>query len=555
MASNTVSSLFPDRPIRPLPKRRLRERLSPEVADSIQYPHAPQTLTPLFPYLYVREEERDSSFTLSRERATELEPRFSPRNGLGIEVEPVDAALLRNLPGRAAPDSSGRSTRPTTKTDHGRHGASQPPLSAASSVDGYDSFEYANNKKKRKIPTAGDSALNGIHVIDTGAGAGAGSQSSVSQFIEGQGETSAETSTAQSGPGGFVSGIQNVPGPGRGRYGRPRSGRSPLRPLMDSTNSWAGRNGKLRSGQWMLGSSENTGIISNAIANAEKLPPHQGQENISLLHQPISNKPSPASTQFTFTCESPAIPGPFSWSSSDRRASIQNHQIPTTRSQNDNWPRGPQATQAGQTTAAPRVTDSAPKETLSRGGINDQSQPAAAPKSTRRSAAKEYNAAAKARRRETQLYNKRHPPKPEEIWICHFCEYESIFGHPPEALVRQYEMKDRKQRQVEQLRKAQWERLKKGKHKGKKNSKVPVKANDATQDPNRAADGHAAPMNGRYSQGTQSEEYYDDEDYEDEDYDPGEDTPPEEVPDIPDRRGGTATRPSRIPTVHDGGDT
>lgn len=54
------------------------------------------------------------------------------------------------------------------------------------------------------------------------------------------------------------------------------------------------------------------GIISNAIANAEKLPP-QGQENVSLLQQhPAVNKTTPASSQFTFTCDS-QVPGTVQW--------------------------------------------------------------------------------------------------------------------------------------------------------------------------------------------------------------------------------------------------
>ena len=50
MSPDTVSSLFPERPIRPLPKRRLRERLSPEVADAIKYPASTLDNVPLFYY-------------------------------------------------------------------------------------------------------------------------------------------------------------------------------------------------------------------------------------------------------------------------------------------------------------------------------------------------------------------------------------------------------------------------------------------------------------------------------------------------------------------------
>ena len=41
LAGGAYSSVYPDRPIRPLPKRPLRSRLSQEAADSILYPPAP----------------------------------------------------------------------------------------------------------------------------------------------------------------------------------------------------------------------------------------------------------------------------------------------------------------------------------------------------------------------------------------------------------------------------------------------------------------------------------------------------------------------------------
>ena len=61
---------------------------------------------------------------------------------------------------------------------------------------------------------------------------------------------------------------------------------------------------------------ENPGIISSAIANAEKLPSTPGQENVSLLQQHSSSvKSSPTATQFTFTCDSP-VPKP-QWPGTD----------------------------------------------------------------------------------------------------------------------------------------------------------------------------------------------------------------------------------------------
>jgi hypothetical protein len=543
MAAKPISALFPDRPIRPLPKRRLRERLSPEAADSIQYPPAPRSSTSLFSYPYsLVEEQPESSSAPAREVASRHEQRKPQSNGVEGDRKTGDGAPGQGASNRAALQHADLVTR--QKPEHGRYADSLPLPSTASSADGYDLFENTNNKK-RKIPTAGDSAPGGAHAIGDSA-AGTGPPTSSAQFADGEGEALAPSTTYYSS--GFESNIHNVPGPGRGRYGRPRSGKNALRPLYDSTNSWAGRTTKPRSGHWVGGSSESTGIISNAIAKAEKLPPHHGQENISLLHQPSSAKRSPASTQFTFTCDS-QVPGSLAWPGSDRRMAMPQHAA--VGQGKENWPRAPQPVQAGHPVPAmPHAADAGIKEATSR-GTHHATPPQ---KASRRSATKEYLAAARERRRETQLYNKRHPPKPEDMWICHFCEYEWIFGHPPEALVRSYEIKERKQRQLEEQRRAQWERMKKGKHKGKKNSKLPAKNGNAVQDAHHHADNRAV-AGDHYDHGDQGEEYYDDEYYEDEEYDAEEEVAVEPSP-------GSVGRHADVPghfgdsfAVHDGGGT
>ena len=574
MSSADTVSVSPayrsERRIHPLPKRSLRDRLTPEAAESIEYPPAPSISTSLFPSLYsIRDDEPDQSSTTPRERDAEATPRQSRRNGSVTERGGHTTASRQGIPDRGngqlddgVSDSSNLKGHQSPRTEQEERSAnSQATLSAASAVDGYDSFENTNNKKKRKIPTAGDAALGGVHVgIDAGFG------TTSIQTSEGHGEATSSTSASQYGSGGYMSGLQNVPGPGRGRYGKPRNGRSPLRPLSDSNTNWLGRGGKMRAVPWISNSgksgniynghllhdlspavvttemltissftAENQGIISSAIANAEKLnPPQSGSESTSLLHNSLSSK-RPASAQFTFTA-----PGPnaVSWPGSDRRVNMPTPS--SARQGQENWQRAATGTQPGNGHNLPSATGAAGKEAQGKSGVAGQGQ-GPVPKTTRRSAAKEYAAAARQRRRETQLRNKRHPPKPEDIWICHFCEYEAIFGHPPEALVRQYEIKARKQRQLEQQRKAQWERLKKGKHKGKKNSKLPTKGHDVVQDAHQYSGSHNAPMNCNFSQGTQSEEYFDDddEDYEEDDYDPDEDLPPES--------GIEAERHERVP--------
>lgn len=83
--------------------------------------------------------------------------------------------------------------------------------------------------------------------------------------------------------------------------------------------------------------------------------------------------------------------------------------------------------------------------------------------------------AAKQRRRETEIQNAQHPPAPEDTWMCEFCEYERIFGRPPEALIRQYEIKDRRRRREEAERRRLLEKAKMKSRKGKKASKAPAK--------------------------------------------------------------------------------
>jgi hypothetical protein len=100
---------------------------------------------------------------------------------------------------------------------------------------------------------------------------------------------------------------------------------------------------------------------------------------------------------------------------------------------------------------------------------NANAASAAQPERKPRSPGSIYALAARQRRLQQQYANLHHPPSLDEIWICEFCEYESIFGHPPEALIRQYEIKDRKERR----RLAEKRRLlEKAKMKGRKGKKA-----------------------------------------------------------------------------------
>lgn len=243
----------PDRPIRPLPKRRLRERLSPEVADSIEYPPAPQSTPALFSYPCnlngsLAEDESTSS---SRDYRNEGSGRqHIRRNGTGHEDESSQTTLRRTVVPRPPTELLGRPSRLLQRPDTVRQGLSpHPPRSAASSADGYDSFENTNNKKKRKIPTVGE--MNGVHGLsDHGLNDAHSLPGGLAVTPERSGENGKSTSVPYYGSGSFVSPGQNVSGPGRGRFGRTRSGRSPLQTLSEASGNWLGRGTKTRSATW-----------------------------------------------------------------------------------------------------------------------------------------------------------------------------------------------------------------------------------------------------------------------------------------------------------------
>jgi rubrerythrin len=278
---------------------------------------------------------------------------------------------------------------------------------------------------------------------------------------------------------------------------------------------------------------ESPGIISRSIANAnaEKSPitPAKGQENVSLLQQQAAKKSSPASTQFTFTCDS-QVPGTVSWPGPSTTTTTTMHQSPAIRNLTT------QATQTSPNMAAAPHTAEKPKQGLaaSQHAPNTQKQSPApaepAKKPRRRPAAKEYLIAARQRRHAQQFKNYHNPPAPEDIWICEFCEYERIFGTPPRALIRQYEVKDRRAKKQEAEKRRLLEKAKMKGRKKKGNKAVPKSSQTAqNSQPPQQTQPSSMNQSQSQSQGTQSEEYYEEE-YED-DY--AQDDPPPPSPVAP----------------------
>ncbi|KAI1033654.1 hypothetical protein LB504_012699 [Fusarium proliferatum] len=452
MSPDTVSSLFPDRPIRPLPKRRLREKLSPGAVETIAYPPSTHETTPLFyypPYNFREDTSPPRACSTSpsqQTRRAEEGCNYTPRrNELGLpDGDDEEPALRSTLVTRSPPEILTRGTQRSSKPDIPDP---QPPPSATSSVDGYDVFENTNNKKKRKIPSPGELSVNGTqgssNEIAISAGAGH------SPTDESHNDRAPFHSVSHPTTGTFLSNNQGISGPGRGRLGRSRNGRSPLRALSDSnSNAWAGRGPKAT--QWTMGAAnanseqEGSGIISNAIANAEKLRP-QGQENVSLLQQhSIATRSTPASTQFTFTCDS-QVPGTVQWPGHSSKHSM------STQAGPGSLPPGSVAPHDGSSVAASRGSGSSRRD-------------------SKRRLDRSLERAARRRRREAR----QDPTKTADEWICEFCEYEMIFGVPPRALIRQYEMKDRRRRQEEADRKRLLEKAKEKSRKARKGGKKPA---------------------------------------------------------------------------------
>ncbi|KAI1420222.1 hypothetical protein F5Y12DRAFT_139481 [Xylaria sp. FL1777] len=499
MSPESSSSLFPDRPIRPLPKRRLRERLSPDVAESIKYPPAPKAATPLFVYPYHSREESvpvstDLVSAVGRDSGLKFAAGDSGLRRNGPVINRDDDSLMnqarRVLGSRGFHEPGDHGFRAAQRSGQPRQSKPQPPPSTASSADGYDSFENTNNKKKRKIPIAGETVLNGGHVLNEPASFGISSPPATGD------DDGGETSTPYYQSGGHLSNGQGISGPGRGRYGRIRNGRSPLRALSDVNANWTSRNMKVRStGQYSSPPVENSGIISTAIASAEKLPVPTGQENISLLQQQISTKPSPrSSTQFTFTF---GAQNPVSWPGSDpsqhgMTGPHRAHQPGIATDYHGVNARSTQ-TQAGLSPNSAGLSSARP----SGDNMGKRTQNVAVnPKKPKRRG-NSLLRAARERRRETEFQNMHHPPASEDYYLCEFCEYELIFGHPPEALIRQYEIKDRRRRREEAERRRLLEKAKMKSRKGKKastnnrmaakNNNMPdrtsVMANDAQHQP------------------------------------------------------------------------
>lgn len=542
--SETTSPVYPDRPIHPLPKRRLRSRVSPETAESILYPAASNPNKPLFslpfnePVAFINGSPSETIVDNLASDSSQEKIFSQGKTGYQFRGSDPDSddegadGLLRRY---QAQRNGSFPLAQHSNSDDQRGGVAKyskvpVPVSAPSpqdSADGYDSFENTNNKKKRKIPTSGNPGGHHSSLSAEMAHMGISSNRDcdVSQtetdggIAQYYGTGSSAVPAASSGTG--------ISGAGRGRYGRgaarTSSGRSPLGNLTNGSNAIQVGRQLLQKQDFPSSGQQNAkdsgprpsadqGIISAAIANAVSLPPAalRGQENVSLLEQQASKKPASSKTQFTFTCESDSGKN-MAWqeqpppnTANPAYQAVPTANLPTARAIHQNKDFATQGTQT-----SPKMAASPNHDGLPQGPTSQQAQQQS--KKPRRSLTKQLAIAARQRRLQQEYDNYHHPPAPEDTWICEFCEYEMIFGSPPEALIRQYEIKDRQERRRLAEKRRLLEKAKMKGRKGKKGTKNAAKNSNTANTAQHPASKqrHEEPPNGNstHNQGTQSESY------------------------------------------------
>lgn len=223
--SDTPSPIFPGRPIRPLPKRALRNRSNHDIRIASSD----------------TEICRDGNGTPEKSSVKHHGYSFLPNQQQKQDGESSDVTVEPpNQGGKpsvfARPDDElsrviGLPLDPYSKELFAKHAElasiSMPSL-ASPVVDGYDAFENTNNKKKRKIPTSG-----GISIINpTSAEASLAASSAMLDELD-----------ALSFYNGDLCPPESISRPRAGRHGsRPGSGKSPhaiqsFSPYMARRNS------------------------------------------------------------------------------------------------------------------------------------------------------------------------------------------------------------------------------------------------------------------------------------------------------------------------------
>jgi hypothetical protein len=240
---DTPSSVFPDRLIRPLPKRSLKSRLSQDAVEAIEYPPSlPSTSLPTYTHYsengeYLNDskvlvqngdlyDENDHYHDHDHDHDHNHDHDHCPHHHHchhdddDDELDSADdsspVALRRAGSYRSSPRSP-RSNR------HARYGSQ--PKNSISAPDGYEAFENTNNKKKRKIPTSGSLSLHHSSLTSDLAQLG----------ISGNKDGAGDDRYAGSSTSGL-----GVQGAGRGHFARRGGPRRPLGVSMNGSNLKSG---------------------------------------------------------------------------------------------------------------------------------------------------------------------------------------------------------------------------------------------------------------------------------------------------------------------------
>ncbi|RPB05270.1 hypothetical protein L873DRAFT_1840193 [Choiromyces venosus 120613-1] len=394
--ADTSYSLVHGRPVRPLPKRRLRSRLSDD-SNAALFGPPQQPTTPLFYFPY---------------------NNYAGDQAIGGAGTSAGFGMGQHGTGDNLQDSSDEEDNSNASVSRGvGSGVSGASENTPSQPDSYEWSENTNNKKKRKIPTpanpGGNSGGNG--------GGGGGSHSS-------PGFSPTSTSTP------------------RNRW--KSSGSSQRSPLSAIST---GSQGSLRRAGRRYPSSPSIETFT------KRLPDGRSSSSDPVTPSKVSRRNAgavagvgpPKQTQFTFVCESP-VSASLAFSSTGNKSTNAN-----TPGDNSGYPKS-MHTVGTQTSPSISNTNANYPPT--------PQQPKKKSGQARSAATSRRDYALQRRRRQEAIGGGN---SNGEIWICEFCEYESIFGEAPEALMRQYEIKDRKERRkLAEKRRL----LEKAKQKGKKNS-------------------------------------------------------------------------------------
>ncbi|KAI9726901.1 MAG: hypothetical protein M1828_000249 [Chrysothrix sp. TS-e1954] len=508
-AIDESSTIFPDRPIRPLPKRPIKSRLSEDFAEKIVYPPALPSSSPNFGSpssqsgVYV-----DAPYYTSRTSPFHQTP---PRNPDSYEYPPEsDDEPDNSHPSlRTSHRAVQAMVRPSRTKPHPQH-------SANSSIDGYESFENTNNKKKRKIPITG-TTVNGLP-LDV---------ASNSNLLHAKGVLASAERPVGAGAGqyygsGSVAGAQaGAMSNGTAKPYNEKSSRRMMNDRRTGTNSATALTDSINGlslDDELLPPSNATNIKPSAASKPEE------QHNLNAFRRNVQASPGQQAEEkeFTFECKSNSS-SKFARSakmSQEMSKSMNPSALARNNGAPSQFPRNTAADMRNDpSSASPNPASygqNLPPAQDSQHATSQQPGGAAADKKTKPRKPSNRDLTQQARQRKAeQEYSNYRGHGTGATWVCEFCEYESIFGEPPLALIRQYELKDRTKRE-EQKERARL--LEKAKAKGRKTKKGPKgNAKNNVAPPPSAEPSAADQYDPRYPSGgleSPEDEYYDDHYYE-----------------------------------------